>query len=85
MSNTTVLPTLPNGSLPAGLPGSNVASNYGSVFATAPAWWSAESPQTARTNGPLAVSVRLFDLFNQSVLFWDDVSISVYRQAPSFL
>lgn len=83
MANSTSLPALPDGTLPAGLPGSNNASNYGPVFATLPAAWAATSARTARTKGLLAVSVTLFDLFNQTVLFWDDAAVALSRRAPT--
>jgi hypothetical protein len=53
----------------------NTAVNYGPSAATLPVNWTLAHPDEARTGSSLSLEVRLYDLFEQQVMYWKDAVV----------
>ena len=53
----------------------NTVLNYGPAAATLPVNWTLAHPTQARTGSSLPLEVRLYDLFEQQVMYWKDAVV----------
>ena len=53
----------------------NTVLNYGPAAATLPVNWTLAHPTQARTGSSLPLEVRLYDLFQQQVMYWNDAVV----------